>query len=53
MNPIAETMEVYQLEAGRWMLLGTHVGDATVRAEPFHAIELDLYRLWGRDEPRG
>ena len=52
LNPLAETLEVYRLESARWVLLGTDVGDATIRAEPFEAIELDLYRLWGRDEPR-
>jgi hypothetical protein len=52
LNPIAETMEIYRLEGGRWLLLATSVGDATIRAEPFDAIELDLFRLWGRDEPR-
>lgn len=52
LNPLAETLEVYRLESGRWVLLATHAGDTTVRAEPFEAIELDLYRLWGRDEPR-
>jgi Uma2 family endonuclease len=50
-NPSSETLEVYRLETNRWMLLGTHIGDATVRVEPFEAIELDLYRLWGRDAP--
>lgn len=52
LNPLAETLEVYRLESSRWVLLATHVGDATIRVEPFEAIELDLYRLWGRDEPR-
>jgi Uma2 family endonuclease len=47
LNPLARTLEVYRLEHGRWVLLGTHVGDALVRAEPFEAIELDLLPLWG------
>lgn len=45
-NPIARTLEVLQLEGGRWMLLSTHGEDERVRAEPFDAIELELARLW-------
>ena len=51
-NPIAETLEAYRLEHGRWLLLVTHVGDAAARVEPFEAVELELWRLWGRSEPR-
>jgi Uma2 family endonuclease len=47
-NPITQTLEVYRLEQGRWMLLDTHEGDAVVRAEPFDAIELPLAALWAR-----
>jgi Uma2 family endonuclease len=45
-NPISRTLEVYRLESGRWVLLDTFEGDATVRAEPFDAIELSLPALW-------
>ena len=45
-NPITQTLEVYRLETGRWVLLDTFEEDAAVRAEPFEAIELDLARLW-------
>jgi Uma2 family endonuclease len=47
LNPSPRTLEVYRLEKGHWLLLGTHVGDALVRAEPFEAVELDLLPLWG------
>jgi Uma2 family endonuclease len=47
-TPLAQTLEVYRLEQGRWVLLGTYEGDAKVRAEPFEAIELDLGALWAR-----
>jgi Uma2 family endonuclease len=47
-NPIAETVESYRLEHGRWLLLTTHVGDVSARIEPFDAIEIELWRLWGR-----
>ncbi len=52
LNPIAETLEAYRLEHGRWMLLVTHAGDVAARVEPFDAVELELWRLWGRAEPR-
>jgi hypothetical protein len=51
LNPIAETLEVYRLDEGRWLLLLTHAGDATVRVEPFEAVELELWRLWGKSVP--
>lgn len=51
-NPIAETLEAYRLEQGHWLLLHTHAGDVSARVEPFEAIELELWRLWGRSEPR-
>lgn len=47
-NPIAQTLEVYRLETGRWVLLDTYEGDEVVRAEPFDAIELSLPVLWER-----
>lgn len=50
-NPTLRSLEVYRLEAGKWVLLQTHGGDDVVRAEPFEAIEIDLLRLWG--ESRG
>lgn len=46
--PLAHTLEVYRLEAGRWVVAQTLGGPDTVRAEPFDAIELDLSR-WGLD----
>lgn len=45
-DPASRTLEVYRLESGRWVLLGTHRDDAVVRAEPFDAIELKLSTLW-------
>jgi Uma2 family endonuclease len=47
-DPEPKTLEVYRLENGRWSLLGTHVGEVTVRAEPFEALALELGRLWRR-----
>ncbi|MBP7570331.1 MAG: Uma2 family endonuclease [Acidobacteria bacterium] len=45
-DPAAGTLEVLQLESGRWTILATHVGDVVVRAAPFEATELPLARLW-------
>ena len=52
-DPIARTVEVLQLEGGRWVLLGTH-GDETepVRIPPFSEIAIDLSRWW-LDEGEG
>ena len=50
-NPANETVEVYRLEQGRWFLLNTCAGDVSARLEPFDAIELDLWWLWGRSAP--
>ena len=48
-DPIARTLEVLTLAAGRWVIEATHAGAEAVRAEPFEAIDLDLAILW--DEP--
>ncbi len=48
LSPAYQTLEVYRLEGGRWVLLDTYEGDAMVRAEPFDAVELDLAAIWAR-----
>ena len=45
-DPIAKTLEVYRLEAARWVVASTHGGSEHVRAEPFEAVELELTRWW-------
>jgi hypothetical protein len=45
-NPANGTLEVFALDAGRWVLVATHVGAVAVRVEPFAAIEVDLSGLW-------
>jgi Uma2 family endonuclease len=45
-DPLAETVEVYRLETGRWVVVSTYAGNDRVRAEPFDAIEVDLRRWW-------
>jgi len=44
-DPLARTLEVLRLDAGRWTILATHAGE-TVRAEPFAEVSLTLGDLW-------
>jgi len=50
-NPRTHTLEVLRLSNGSWVVEASHDGDASVTAEPFDAVPLDLFRLWGRDAP--
>lgn len=45
-DPLARTLEVFKLAGGLWTLVATHAGAASIRAEPFDALELDLTLLW-------
>lgn len=47
MDPEACTLEVFQWEGTRYVLLVTHTGLARIRAEPCEALGLDLSFLWG------
>lgn len=47
-DPAATTLEIYRLDAEGWRLVQTHAGEATIRPEPFDAVELDLGSLWSR-----
>jgi len=51
-DPLARTVEVLKLDGGHWTILSTWAGFATVRAQPFEAIDLDLSLLW-EDEGAG
>jgi hypothetical protein len=47
LDPEERMLEVYQLEGGRWSLLGVfEEEDTRVRAPPFDAVELELDALW-------
>jgi Uma2 family endonuclease len=46
-NPIAKTLEVYRLDAGHWVRVGTYGDDQVVHAVPFEVLGLDLLFLWG------
>jgi Uma2 family endonuclease len=45
-DPVAKTLEVFRLESGRWVLLSVFAENDSVRAEPFHDIEIELGNLW-------
>ncbi len=45
-DPINRTLEVFQLQEGRWTLIGTYEAAAEIQSEPFEAISFDLSLLW-------
>ena len=45
-DPLQRTLEVLRNDDDGWTLRGTWRDEATPRAEPFDAIELDLSALW-------
>jgi Uma2 family endonuclease len=47
-DPIAEILEVFELEGGRWVVMGSFGGGDVVRAAPFGEVPLELAWLWGR-----
>lgn len=46
-DPLAQTLEVFRLDAGRWVLLVAHGAHDVVRAPPFEEVPVRLDRLWG------
>jgi Uma2 family endonuclease len=48
-DPLLNKVEIYcRADEPAWQLVATHVGNVTVRAEPFDAVELDFSLLWER-----
>lgn len=47
-DPEQQLLEVFRFQAGQWLLVDTFEANATIRAEPFDAIEIELGRLWER-----
>ncbi len=45
-DPLAQTLEVFRLEADRWVVVSSHAGAEKVHAQPFDAVELDMTRWW-------
>jgi Uma2 family endonuclease len=50
-EPLNRTLEVFQNENERWVLVGNHAGDQRVRAAPFEELELELEALWMPEPP--
>jgi Uma2 family endonuclease len=46
LDPLAQTLEVFHLQDGSWILGSTHAENEKIRAVPFDAVELDLARWW-------
>ena len=45
-DPIMNSLDVFQRNENRWFLLNSFVGNEIVRAAPFDVIEIDLGALW-------
>jgi Uma2 family endonuclease len=48
-DPVAQTLEVFQLDQGCWSLIGLYQQREMVQAPPFEVIDLDLADLWVDD----
>jgi Uma2 family endonuclease len=46
LDPIPQTLEVFELEGGRWTLHGSFGAGDRVRAVPFEAVDIDLAMIW-------
>jgi len=47
-DPLAQLLEIYEIDGHSYRLHATLGGEDRVRAAPFNAIELDLALLWAR-----
>lgn len=52
LDPVAQTLEIYRHGGAHWLRTAMYSGEASVRAEPFDAIELELGRVWRRRPAR-
>lgn len=50
-DPIAQTVEVYELLDGRWTVAQTAAGDVTAALAPFADTPFDLAPWWGSPPP--
>ncbi len=48
-DPVNQTLEVFRLQDGEWVVAGLHKGNAKIRAVPFVEIEINLSDLWLED----
>jgi Uma2 family endonuclease len=52
-DPVERTLEVFQLDGGRWVAIGFYGGKDIVRAEPFVEAEINLGDFWMEEEGGG
>ncbi len=45
-DPVAQTLEAFELHEGRWTLIATLKEDDQVAVPPFDAVEFSLADLW-------
>jgi len=45
-DPLARSLEVFELRDGCWSYVQGFAGDESVRARPFDAVELEMERWW-------
>lgn len=45
-DPVAQTLEVFRNEGGRWLLIAVHSGGDPVCVEPFERLAWTLSALW-------
>ena len=50
-DPLSRSLEVFCLNPERlWVLIATHHGEQTIRAEPFSELEIELAFWWAQEE---
>jgi Uma2 family endonuclease len=49
-DPVERTLEVFQLEGGRWVAVGFYGENDVVRAEPFKEAEIKMGDFWMEEE---
>jgi Uma2 family endonuclease len=52
-DPRQQMLEAFELDGGRWKVLGGWSSDDEVRVPPFDAISFSLADLWPLDKPLG
>lgn len=50
-DPASQTLEIYRLVDGKWLLAATHAGDEIIRPAPFDAVDFPLGSLWLNPTP--
>lgn len=46
-EPEQQTLEAFERDGDRWILLGIYGAEPVVRVQPFDAIEINLSEIWG------